>query len=121
MPFYEHTFLARQDLSTAQVDALSQQFTEIIESNDGKVAKTEYWGLKSLAYKIKKNRKAHFVMLNIDAPPPALHEMERQIALSDDVIRHMTIRVEELEDEPSVQMRKEERRERRGSRDRSDD
>lgn len=117
MPFYEHTFLARQDLSTAQVDALSDEFTKIIESNEGKVEKTEYWGLKSLAYKIKKNRKAHFVMLNIDAPAPALHEMERQSALNDDVIRHLTIRVDELEGEPSVQMRKEERRERRPRRD----
>ncbi|MEO0500136.1 MAG: 30S ribosomal protein S6 [Pseudomonadota bacterium] len=119
MGLYEHTFLARQDLSTAQVDALSDEFTKIIESNDGKVAKTEYWGLKTLAYKIKKNRKAHFVMLNLDAPPAAVKEMERNIALSDDVIRHLTIRVEELEEGPSVQMRKEtERRERRERRDR---
>ncbi|EMD81598.1 30S ribosomal protein S6 [Pacificimonas flava] len=117
MPLYEHTFLARQDLSTAQVDALAEQFTKILEDNEGKVEKTEYWGLKGLAYKIKKNRKAHFVMLNIDAPAPAVHEMERNISLSDDVIRHLTIRVDELESEPSAQMRKEERRERRPRRD----
>ena len=119
MPFYEHTFLARQDLSTAQVDALSEEFTKIVEGLDGSVKKTEYWGLKSLAYKIKKNRKAHFVMLELDAPPAALHEMERNIALNEDVIRHLTIRVDELEEGPSVQMRKEtERRERRERRDR---
>ena len=117
MPLYEHTFLARQDLSTAQVDSLAEDFTKIIEANEGKVEKTEYWGLKSLAYRIKKNRKAHFVMLNIDAPAPAVHEMERNIVLSDDVIRHLTIRVDELEGEPSVQMRKEERRERRPRRE----
>ncbi|MBV7256428.1 30S ribosomal protein S6 [Pacificimonas sp. WHA3] len=119
MGLYEHTFLARQDLSTAQVDALSAEFTKIIEAGEGSVKKTEYWGLKSLAYKIKKNRKAHFVMLNIDAPPAAVKEMERNIAISDDVIRHLTIAVEELEEGPSVQMRKEtERRERRERRER---
>ena len=117
MPLYEHTFLARQDLSTAQVDSLSEEFTKVVESLEGKVEKTEYWGLKNLAYKIKKNRKAHFVMLNIDAPAPAVHEMERQIALNDDVIRHLTIRVDELESEPSAQMRKDERRERRPRRE----
>ncbi|MGB3724122.1 MAG: 30S ribosomal protein S6 [Pacificimonas sp.] len=119
MGLYEHTFLARQDLSTAQVDALSDEFTKILEKGDGKVKKTEYWGLKTLAYKIKKNRKAHFVMMNIDAPPAAVKEMERQIALSEDVVRQMTIAVEELEEGPSVQMRKaDERRERRERRER---
>ena len=99
MPSYEHVFLARQDLSTAQVDSLAETFTKIIEDGAGKVAKTEYWGLKSLAYRIKKNRKAHYVLLNIEAPAPAVHEMERNIAINEDVIRYQTIRVDELEKE----------------------
>ena len=107
MPCYEHVFLARQDLSTAQVDALSEAFTKVIEEGKGKVAKTEYWGLKSLAYRIKKNRKAHYVLLNIDAPAPAVHELERQIAINEDIIRYQTIRVDELEKEPSAMMRRE--------------
>ena len=119
MGLYEHTFLARQDLSTAQVDALSDEFTKILEKGEGSVKKTEHWGLKTLAYKIKKNRKAHFVMMNIDAPPAAIKEMERNVALSEDVIRQMTIAVDELEEGPSVQMRKaDERRERRERRER---
>lgn len=118
MPFYEHVFLARQDLSTGQVDALAEQFTKVIEEGNGKVEKAEYWGLKTLAYKIKKNRKAHYYMLNIDAEPPAVKEMERQVALADDVIRSMTIRVDELESEPSAMMRKD--GDKRGSRSRRD-
>ena len=123
MPFYEHVFLARQDLSTAQVDGLAETFTKIIEDGSGKVAKTEYWGLKSLAYRIKKNRKAHYVLLNIEAPAPAVHEMERNIAINEDVIRYQTIRVDELEKEPSAMMRKSDRgdRDSRGPRgDRGD-
>ncbi len=112
MPLYEHVFLARQDLSQAQVDALAENATKIIEENQGKVVKTETWGLRSLAYKIQKNRKAHFVMLNVDAPAPALHELERQTRVNEDVIRYMTIRVEEHEEGPSVMMRKQERSER---------
>jgi small subunit ribosomal protein S6 len=109
MPLYEHVFLARQDLSHAQVDALAATATEIVEANEGKVAKTETWGLKSLAYKIKRNRKAHFVLLNLDAPPAAVIELERQTAINEDVIRFMTVRVEEHETGPSVQMRKNDR------------
>ena len=109
MPFYEHVFLARQDLSTAQVDGLAETFTKIIEDGEGKVAKTEYWGLKSLAYRIKKNRKAHYVLLNIEAPAPALHELERNIAINEDVIRYQTIRVDAREKEPSARMRKSDR------------
>lgn len=123
MPFYEHVFLARQDLSTAQVDGLAETFTKIIEDGAGKVAKTEYWGLKSLAYRIKKNRKAHYVLLNIEAPAPALHELERNIAINEDVIRYQTIRVDALEKEPSAMMRKSDRgdRDSRGPRgDRGD-
>ncbi|MGE3692949.1 MAG: 30S ribosomal protein S6 [Novosphingobium sp.] len=109
MPLYEHTFLARQDLSQAQVDALAAAATEIIEANQGKVIKTETWGLKSLAYKIKRNRKAHFVMLDIDAPPGVVAELERQTAINEDVIRFLTVRVDEHENGPSVMMRKAER------------
>ena len=112
MPLYEHVFLARQDLSQAQVDTLAQNATKIIEDNEGKVTKTETWGLKSLAYKIQKNRKAHYVMLNIDAPPGVVAELERQTRVNEDVIRYLTIRVDELETEPSVQMRKSDRSDR---------
>jgi small subunit ribosomal protein S6 len=120
MPFYEHVFLARQDLSTAQVDGLSEAFTKILEDGEGKVHKTEYWGLKTLAYRIKKNRKAHYVMLNIEAPAPALHEMERNIGINEDVIRFQTVRVDALEKEPSAMMRKGDRDRERGDRDRGD-
>ena len=106
---YEHVFLARQDLSQAQVDALAAQATEIVETNGGKVTKTETWGLKSLAYKIARNRKAHFVLLNIDAPSAAIAEIERQERISEDVIRYLSVRVEELEEGPSAMMRKADR------------
>jgi small subunit ribosomal protein S6 len=109
MPLYEHVFLARQDLSQAQVDALAAAATEIVESNEGKVTKTETWGLRSLAYKIQKNRKAHFVMLNIEAPAGVVAELERQTAINEDVIRYMTVRVDEHEAGPSVMLRKNDR------------
>jgi len=109
MPLYEHVFLARQDLSQAQVDALAATATEIVETNNGKVVKTETWGLRSLAYKIQKNRKAHFVLLDIDAPPGVVAELERQTAINEDVIRFMTVRVDEHEAGPSVMMRKNDR------------
>lgn len=109
MPLYEHTFLARQDLSQAQVDALAATATEIVEAGQGKVTKTETWGLKNLAYKIQRNRKAHYVMLNIDAPAGVVAELERQTAINEDVIRWLTVRVDELEAGPSVQMRKQDR------------
>ena len=114
MALYEHVFLARQDISTAQVNALTKEFTGIITENGGKIAKTEYWGLKGLAYKIKKSRKAHYTLLNIDAPPAAVAEMERRMGLSTDVIRHLTIRVDEHDSAASVQMRKFDRDERPG-------
>lgn len=120
MPLYEHVFLARQDLAQAQVDALAESATAIIEANQGKVTKTETWGLRSLAYKIAKNRKAHYVMLNIDAPGSVIAELERQTQINEDVIRYMTIRVDELESEPSVMMRKSDRGERRPRRDRGE-
>jgi small subunit ribosomal protein S6 len=109
VPLYEHVFLARQDLSQAQVDALAATATEIVESNNGKVTKTETWGLKNLAYKIARNRKAHFVMLNIEAPAGVVAELERQTAINEDVIRWLTVRVDEHEAGPSVQMRKQDR------------
>ena len=121
MALYEHIFLARQDLSQAQVDALAATATEIVEANEGKVTKTETWGLKSLAYKIERNRKAHFVMLNIDGPGAVVAELERQTRINEDVIRYMTIRVEEHEEGPSVMMRKNERdRKRRSDREERD-
>ena len=109
MAQYEHVFLARQALSQAQVDALAAAATEIVEANQGKVTKTETWGLKNLAYKIKRNRKAHFVMLNIEAPGDTIAELERQTQINEDVIRYLTIRVDEHEAGPSVMMRKSDR------------
>ncbi|MBA4764452.1 30S ribosomal protein S6 [Qipengyuania huizhouensis] len=109
MALYEHVFLARQDLSQAQVDQLAATATEIVENNDGKVTKTETWGLKNLAYKIDRNRKAHFVMLNIEGPGSVVAELERQTRINEDIIRYMTIKVDEHEEGPSVMMRKNER------------
>jgi small subunit ribosomal protein S6 len=117
MPLYEHVFLARQDLAQAQVDALAENATKIIEDNGGKVAKTETWGLRNLAYRIQKNRKAHYVALDFDAPAPAVAELERQTQIHEDVIRYMTIKVDEHEQGPSVMMRRGDRDKRRGDRD----
>jgi small subunit ribosomal protein S6 len=114
MPQYEHVFLARQDLAQAQVDALAENATKIIADNGGKVVKTETWGLRGLAYRIAKNRKAHYVMLDVDAPPAALAELERQTGINEDVIRYMTIRVEDHEKGPSAMMRKQDRDRERG-------
>lgn len=114
MPLYEHVFLARQDASSAQVEQLTKEFSDILEEAGGKVVRSEYWGLKSLAYKIKKSRKAHYSMLNIDAPSAALDEMERRMRLSTDIIRFMTIRVDAHESEQSVMMRKSDRDDRGG-------
>jgi small subunit ribosomal protein S6 len=117
MPLYEHVFLARQDLAQAQVDALAENATKIIEDNGGKIAKTETWGLRSIAYRIQKNRKAHYVMLDIDAPAPAVAELERQTQINEDVIRYMTVRVDAHEQGPSAMMRRNERSDRdRGDR-----
>jgi small subunit ribosomal protein S6 len=121
MALYEHVYLARQDVSAQQVEALSEQFKGIIESLGGKIEKIEYWGVKSVAYRIKKNRKAHFTLLNIDAPADAVAEMERQMGINEDVIRFLTVRVEELEQGPSAMMRKRDDDDReRGDRDRGD-
>jgi len=118
MALYEHVFLARQDLAQAQVDALAEAATKIITDNQGKVVKTETWGLRSLAYRIAKNRKAHYVMLEIDAPGDTVAELERQTSINEDVIRYMTVRVDGHEEGPTVMMRKQERdRERRSDRE----
>ncbi|MFA7440079.1 MAG: 30S ribosomal protein S6 [Sphingomonadaceae bacterium] len=126
MPFYEHVYLARQDLAPAQVEGLTEAFTQIITELEGKVVSHEYWGLRNIAYRIQKNRKAHYVLLNIEAPAAAIQELERQAALNEDILRYQTIRVDALEDGPSAVMRKPERggrgeRSERGDRgDRSD-
>lgn len=118
MALYEHVFLARQDLAQAQVDALAEIATKIVNDNEGRVVKTENWGLRSLAYKIAKNRKAHYVMLEIDAPGSVIAELERQTQINEDIIRYMTVKVDTLEQGPTVMMRKQDRdRERRGDRE----
>ena len=109
MPLYEHVFLARQDASPQQVEELTAQMTGIVEQAGGKVTKTENWGVRSLTYRMNKNRKAHFVLLNIDAPSAAISEIERQERISEDVIRYLSVRVEELEEGPSAMMRKADR------------
>ena len=120
MPLYEHVFLARQDISTQQVEGLVLDFRTIIEGGGGTICKTEYWGLKGLTFRIKKNRKAHFSLLNIDAPPAAVAELERQMRLSTDVIRFLTVRVDEHEADPSPMMRRADRDEREGRSERGD-
>jgi small subunit ribosomal protein S6 len=112
MPLYEHVFLARQDVSSAQIEELTNTLTGVITENGGSVAKTEYWGLKSLAYRIRKNRKAHFTLMNIDAPATAVAEMERQMRINEDILRFMSIRVDELEEGPSAMMQKRDDRDR---------
>jgi small subunit ribosomal protein S6 len=128
MPLYEHVYLARQDVSAQQVEELTAQFKGVIEQMGGKVAKMEYWGVKSLNFRIRKNRKAHFTLLNVDAPPAALAEIERQQRINEDVLRYLTVRVDELEEGPSAMMRKvdrdrdrdDRRDDRRGDRPRRD-
>jgi small subunit ribosomal protein S6 len=113
MPLYEHIFMARQDVTSQQVEAMVDTYKAIIEQNGGKVDKNEMWGVKSLAYRIRKNRKAHFTLFNIEAPAPAVAEMERQMRISEDILRFLTIRVDELDAEPSVMMQKRDRDERK--------
>ena len=109
MPLYEHVFLARQDASAQQVEEFTTQITGVIEGLGGKVTKTENWGVRSLTYRMNKNRKAHFVLLNIDGPAAVVTEIERQERINEDVIRYLTVRVEELEEGPSAMMRKADR------------
>ena len=134
MPLYEHVLLARQDVSAQQVEELTAQLKGVIEQMGGKIAKLEQWGVKTLAYRLRKNRKAHFTLFNVDGPSAALNEIERQERLNEDVLRYITVRVDELEEGPSAMMRKSDRDERgdrggfrdrdrggfRGDRDRGD-
>ena len=125
MPLYEHVYLARQDASAQQVEELTGQLKAVIENLGGSIKKTEYWGVKSLSYRLRKNRKAHFTLMDIDAPPPAINEIERLERLNEDVVRYLTIRVDAHEEGPSAMMRRAERDrdrdERRGERgDRGD-
>jgi small subunit ribosomal protein S6 len=125
MPLYEHVYLARQDASAQQVEELTTQLKAVVEGLGGTIAKTESWGVKTLSYRLRKNRKAHFTLMNIDAPPAAINEIERLERLNEDVLRYLTVRVEEHEAGPSAMMRRAERDrdrdERRGDRfDRGD-
>ncbi|MFD0915707.1 30S ribosomal protein S6 [Pseudahrensia aquimaris] len=113
MALYEHIFMARQDVSSQQVDTLVEHFKGVLEANGGSVGKIENWGLKTLPYRVNKNRKAHYALMNIDAPSAAVAEMERQMRLHEDVLRYMTIRVEEHEEGPSAMLRKSDRDDRR--------
>ena len=116
MAFYENVFVVRQDVASTQVEALAETFATLITENGGTVTKKEFWGLKGLAYRIRKNRKAHFVLLNIDAPSAAVVELERQMRLNEDVLRYITVRVEALEEGPSAMMQKRDDRDDRGPR-----
>jgi small subunit ribosomal protein S6 len=116
MPLYENVFIARQDISGAQVDALTDSFAQLVADNGGEVRKREYWGLRNLAYRMRKNRKGHYVLLNLSAPPAAIAELERTMRINEDVIRYLTVRVDTLEEGPSVMMQSRGGREERGRR-----
>lgn len=116
MAFYENVFVVRQDVASTQVEALVETYATLIQENGGTVTKKEFWGLKGLAYRIRKNRKGHFVLLNIDAPPAAVIELERNMRLNEDVLRYITVRVEALEEGPSAMMQKRDERDERGPR-----
>jgi len=118
VPLYENVFIARQDATPAQVEALTENFATVIGQNGGTVGKREYWGLRSLSYRIKKNRKGHYTLMNIDAPAAAVTEMERLMRINEDVLRYLTVRVEALEEGPSAMMRSRDDRDSRGPRDR---
>ena len=113
MAFYEQVLVTRPDISPQQVDALIEDITRIIQENDGNVGKTEYWGLRNLAYPIRKQRKGHYALLNIDAPPAALSELDRRLRINDDVMRYLTIKVDELSDDPSPIIARKDRDDRR--------
>jgi len=120
MALYEHIFMARQDVSSQQVDTLVEQFKGVLEANGGSVGKIENWGLKTLPYRVNKNRKAHYALINIDAPSAAVAEMERQMRIHEDVLRYITIKVEEHEEGPSAMLRKSDRDDRKPRGDRGD-
>ncbi len=113
MPLYEHIFLVRPDATLEEVNTLTEHYKSIIAQNDGKVTKTEEWGLRTIAYKIQKNKKAYYTLLNIDAPAKAVHEVERQMRISEDVLRFFTVKVDELEDGPSAIVLRKEKEERK--------
>jgi small subunit ribosomal protein S6 len=117
MPLYESVYIARQDIPAQEVEALTERFEGIVSEQGGKVARREYWGLKNLAYRVKKNRKGHYTMLHLDAPSEAVQEMERNMRISDDVLRYLTIRVDEHSEEPSIMMQTRSGRDDRGRRD----
>lgn len=114
MPYYESVFIARPDISPAQVEALTEALTGIVNENGGRVAKNEYWGLKNLAYRIKKNRKGHYSLLNIEAPAEAVRELERNMRINEDVLRYLTVRLDEIQEGPSVMMQSRSSRDDRG-------
>jgi small subunit ribosomal protein S6 len=120
MPCYESVFIARQDISASQTEGLTETFSQIITEQGGNIVSVENWGLRSIAYRINKNRKGHYVLMNIDAPAPALHEMERQMRINEDVLRYMTIRVDGFEEGPSAMMRNRDRDDRPRRSDRGD-
>ena len=106
MALYEHVIIARQDISPQQAEALNDQLKHLLEEQGGHVAKIEYWGLRNLTYRIKKNRKGHYTLLNIDAPSAAVKELERTMSINEDIIRYLTVRVDSLEEAPSAVMQR---------------
>ena len=120
MRLYESVFIARQDITSAQVEAMADEFAQIITSAGGSIKKREYWGLRSLAYRIKKNRKGHYVMFNLETGPEALREYERIMGLSEDVLRFLNLNIEEVEEGPSIMMQAKTERSSRGQRDQAD-
>ena len=120
MRLYESVFIARQDISTTQVESMADEFAGIITNAGGKVHKREYWGLRSLAYRIKKNRKGHYIMFNLETDGPTLKEYERIMGLNEDVLRFLNIRIEEVDEAPSIIMQNKGERNERGDRDRGD-
>ena len=120
MRLYESVFIARQDITSAQVEAMADEFAEIITSAGGSIKKREYWGLRSLAYRIKKNRKGHYMMFNLETGPEALREYERIMGLNEDVLRFLNLNIEEVEEGPSIMMQAKTERSSRGQRDQAD-
>lgn len=120
MPLYESVFIARQDISAPQVETLTEEFANVITAGGGTVSKREYWGLRNIAYRVKKNRKGHYVLFNIDAPAAAVKEMERQMSINEDILRCLTIRVEALEEGQSAMLNAKNQRDDRPRRDGDD-
>jgi small subunit ribosomal protein S6 len=116
MAFYENVFLVRQDVAGAQVEALAETYANLVKENGGTVTKKEFWGLRGLAFRIRKNRKGHFVLMNLDCPPAAVSELERNMRINEDVLRYLTVRVDQLEEGPSPMMQKRDDRDDRGPR-----